>query len=41
MKMILSIAAFAAVTASIFAQNIPLKEPPAKIGMDLFDAVKA
>jgi len=41
MKTIFSICGLAAVTASIFAQNIPLKEPPAKIGMDLFDAVKA
>ena len=27
-------------TTAMFAQDIPLKEPPAKIGMDLFDAHK-
>jgi hypothetical protein len=41
MKTIFSIAVFAVLTVSIFAQDIPLKEPPAKIGMDLLDAVKA
>jgi nitroreductase len=29
------------VTTGLFAQDIPLKEPPAKIGMDLFDLIKA
>ena len=41
MKMICAIVAFAAMTTAVFAQDIPLKDPPAKIGMDLFDAIKA
>ncbi|MGA2613152.1 MAG: nitroreductase family protein [Spirochaetia bacterium] len=41
MKIILSIVVFAAMTTAMFAQDIPLKEPQAKIGMDLFDLIKA
>ncbi len=41
MKTICAIVAFAAMTTAMFAQDIPLKDPPAKIGMDLFDAIKA
>ncbi|MGO9413430.1 MAG: nitroreductase family protein [Spirochaetia bacterium] len=41
MKRILSIVAFAAMTTGVFAQDIPLKDPQAKIGMDLFDLIKA
>ena len=40
MKKILAILAFAALTGALFAQDIPLKEPPAKLGIDLFDALK-
>jgi hypothetical protein len=41
MKTILSVVVFVAMTTALFAQDIPLKEPQAKIGMDLFDAIKA
>ncbi len=41
MKKILSIAVFAVMAAGIFGQDIQLKQPPAKIGMDLFDVIKA
>jgi nitroreductase len=41
MKTILSVVAFAAMAIALFAQDIPLKEPQAKVGMDLFDAIKA
>ncbi|HYW84738.1 MAG TPA: hypothetical protein VFB30_15855, partial [Spirochaetia bacterium] len=41
MKTTFSIVVFAALTTAIFAQDIPLTEPKAKIGMDLFDLIKA
>ena len=41
MKTTFSILIIAAVTTAVFAQDIPLQEPPAKIGMDLFDVIKA
>jgi Nitroreductase family len=37
----LSIVVLAAVTTVIFGQDIRLKEPPARIGMDFFDLIKA
>jgi len=40
-KTILSIVVMAAVTVGVFGDDIQLKRPPAKIGMDLFDLIKA
>jgi hypothetical protein len=37
----LSIVAFAAMTTAIFGQDIALGAPPARIGMDFFDLIKA
>ncbi len=41
MKTVLTMVALAAMTTAVFAQDIPLKDPQAKIGMDLFDVIKA
>jgi len=40
-KIILSIVVLAAVTIGVFGQDIQLKQPPARIGMDFFDLIKA
>jgi len=40
-KKLLTLVLFAAVSGAVFAQDIPLKDPPPKLGMDLFDAINA